>query len=75
MRNIILPGVSGADRTCALCALPALYRAIITIKAYNPELAKEIVREMDLPVCEEHADQISIQIDKRILALQGIVLL
>jgi len=74
MSSLILPNENPIVELCVLCTLPALYRALITIRAYNPELAKEIIREMDLPVCEEHAERISFQVEKKILAPRGIIL-
>ena len=52
------------QKICGLCDLPAAYLAIIKIRIFDPATNKLVATELDLAVCEQHADRMDIQIDK-----------
>lgn len=64
---LFLPGSSfQVPSICALCDAPSSHTAVLRIKVFDPATSKLIATEIDLEVCDKHADKMDIQIDKTV---------
>lgn len=64
--RIHIPGslVPRTPKTCELCSNPSTFTVILKIKVMNPDTKKTIVSDMEMSVCDEHADKLEVQVDK-----------
>ncbi len=61
---LFLPGFAIPPDVCSLCDLPARYLAFLRIKVTDPLTNKMIATEVDLYVCEFHAVEMDMEIEK-----------
>lgn len=63
---VFLPGIAHPRHIeiCALCDKPALYTTVVRLKISDPNTSKSVGTELDMMLCEQHADKIDIQVDK-----------
>jgi hypothetical protein len=71
---IYLPGITHPRDLCSLCDNPARYVAILRIKITDPFTSKMIATEIDLYVCELHAVEMDIEIDKTLKDAKRIII-
>ena len=62
---VFLPGIIYPNfDICALCDERALYTTVVRIKISDQFTAKLISQEIEMMLCEQHANKMEIQIDK-----------
>lgn len=63
-----------SDHECALCKNDIIYIAMFTIRAYDVSTGKEVKKEMEFPVCDDHSDKVSFEIQKKLKVPSRIII-
>lgn len=61
---VFLPGLTHPRDLCSICDAPAAYIAVLRIRITDPGSSKMVASDIDLYVCEAHADKMDIEIQK-----------
>jgi hypothetical protein len=67
MMAVFVPGANTYAK-CSICDAQASHVAKITIKIADQATGKEIITNIEFPVCHAHSKKMDIQIDKKIVS-------